>query len=244
MNIVNCKNCNNQSDSKYCPSCGQFMNTHRINLQYLVHEIQHSIFHVDKGILYTIKELALRPGNTLTEYLSGKRVSHFKPFAFVTILATIYGLLSHYLHIYPEIQILNDTSQSQKTTDIAFDWLYKHYAFTTYLLIPFYALFSYILFKSKYNYFEHLVINAYLIGFQIILLIICLPFNYISTSLYFFLPTIVSFLYFAWTFHQIFNNQLFTSIFKTVLITILSSILGLILGLIGGGLFTNNSISQ
>ncbi|WP_370521823.1 DUF3667 domain-containing protein [Dysgonomonas sp. HDW5A] len=234
MEIV-CKNCNNQSNTKYCPSCGQFMKAQRIDFHYLIHEIQHSIFHVDKGILYTIKELILRPSQMLKGYLSGKRAKHFKPFAFVTILATIYGFLSHYLHIYPNVDIISSSSQTQSAIQITFDWLYKHYALITYLLIPFNALFSFILFrKSNYNYFEHLVINSYMIGIQILFLIILLPLHYIFPTLNLFLPLLLSYLYMSWTFYRIFENNLFKSIIKIIGIIIFSSILGLLLGCAGG----------
>ncbi|MDH6353963.1 hypothetical protein M2132_000283 [Dysgonomonas sp. PH5-45] len=78
-----CKNCNSTIKGNYCQNCGQATKTDRINFHYLVHEIQHSIFHVDKGILFTIKELLLRPSITIKGYLEGKRVNLFKPFGFV-----------------------------------------------------------------------------------------------------------------------------------------------------------------
>ncbi len=239
MEIV-CKNCNTHSNNKYCPSCGQSMETKRINLHYLIHEIQHSIFHFDKGILYTIKELILKPSQMLQDYLLGKRVKHFKPFAFVTLLATIYGFLNHYLHIYPNIDIISNSSLKQDIIHFTFDWFYKHYALITYLLIPFNALFSFLLFKkSNYNYFEHLIINSYVIGIQILLLIVLLPLHYISPTLNIFLPIILSYIYIGWVFYQIFENSLLKSIAKIFGIIILNSILSLLLGFIGGLYFVS-----
>lgn len=196
MEIV-CKNCNNQSNTKYCPSCGQFMEVQRIDFHYLIHEVQHSIFHVDKGIFYTIKELIVRPSQMLKEYLLGKRAKHFKPFAFTTILATIYGFMSHYCQIYPHVDIINSSSLAQDAIiQMTFDWFYTHTALITYLLIPFNALFSFLLFKkSNYNYFKHLVTNSYIIGIQILSLIILLPLLYISPTLNLFLPLLLSYLY-------------------------------------------------
>jgi len=81
---INCKNCNNLYDGNYCNHCGQSANTHEINFKSILHEVQHSLLHIDKGILYTTKELLLRPGKTISDYLNGKRVKHFKPFAFST----------------------------------------------------------------------------------------------------------------------------------------------------------------
>jgi Protein of unknown function (DUF3667) len=55
--------------------------------------------HLDKGILFTTKELFTRPGHSIREFLDGKRVRHFKPISMVIILAGIYGFLSHNFHI-------------------------------------------------------------------------------------------------------------------------------------------------
>ncbi len=78
-----CKNCNHDLKGNFCNNCGQTKETHEINFKSILHEIQHSIFHIDKGILYTTKELFIRPGLTIREYLHGKRVKHFKPFAYI-----------------------------------------------------------------------------------------------------------------------------------------------------------------
>ena len=42
-----CKNCSTPVSGKYCSNCGQSTATARINFHYIIHEIQHSIFHVD-----------------------------------------------------------------------------------------------------------------------------------------------------------------------------------------------------
>lgn len=67
--ITTCKNCNHNFKGNFCNNCGQTANTHEINFTSILHEIQHGIFHIDKGILYTSKELFRRPGHTIREYL-------------------------------------------------------------------------------------------------------------------------------------------------------------------------------
>ena len=94
-----CKNCGSPVKSRFCSDCGQPASTHRISGHFLWHDIQHGILHVDKGILFTAKELFTRPGHSIREFLQGKRVKHFKPISLVIILAGIYGFLSHYFHI-------------------------------------------------------------------------------------------------------------------------------------------------
>lgn len=109
--MTTCKNCSNEFDGHYCNQCGQPAETHEMNVYFLVHDIQHGFFHIEKGILFTIKELFTRPGHSIREYLQGKRVKHFKPISLVLLLAGILGLLSHYFHV----DILGDTVKVNST---------------------------------------------------------------------------------------------------------------------------------
>ena len=91
-NIKICKNCANKVVSNFCSFCGQANHTKRIDAHYIIHDIPHSVFHVDKGLPYTFIQLTTNPGKALLEYLKGKRVKFFKPFAYVIILSTISSL--------------------------------------------------------------------------------------------------------------------------------------------------------
>jgi hypothetical protein len=171
-----CKNCDTPVSGKYCCNCGQSFTTGRINYHYVIHEVQHSIFHVDKGILYTIKELLTEPGDSIRGYLSGKRISFFKPFSFVIILGSIYAFLCYFFGVRPDTSIM-PVDQSEMTvyhTQLIIDWVYAHYSFALLALIPFFALGSYLVFrKSGYNYIELLVmrinisfyLNQYFVNF-------------------------------------------------------------------------------
>lgn len=231
MNISQsiCKNCDTVTVGKYCHNCGQSSSTGHIDSHYVMHEIQHSLLHVDKGIFYTIKELLIRPGCTIKEYLAGKRVSHFKPFAFVIILGTIYGFICHFLQTYPESSILAVDSQSEtaRYSNITLDWLYSHYSFAMLAFIPFYALGSYLVFRKEgYNYIEYLVICSYIVGIQI-LLFIAVYFIYYFTLSFWVVSAIfvISYLYHIWVFIQIFDKSSRTVVFFKTLLSMLLSFL-------------------
>ena len=94
---ITCKNCNQNFKGHFCNNCGQTADTHKMNFHSLWHDIQHGLFHFDNGVLYTAKQLFTRPGNSIREYIDGKRVRHFKPISLVILLATVYGFLYHTL---------------------------------------------------------------------------------------------------------------------------------------------------
>ncbi len=179
MTNTHCKNCNQINTGKYCTNCGQPASTHKLSLHFLWHDIQHGLLHVDKGILYTAKELFARPGPSIREFINGKRVKHFKPLSLVIILATIYGFLLHSLHInlLEDIKITNDsTGEGLNFMKKASEWMTTHYAWVTLLSLPVYTLASFLAFKKQgYNFIEHFVLNAFLTGQRLMMRIATLP---------------------------------------------------------------------
>ena len=94
MTNINCKNCNQQFEGNFCPTCGQQAREHRINAAYFLHDIPHSVLHVDKGFPYTFWQLIKRPAKALEEYLAGKRVNFNRPFGYVLIMSAIGALVA------------------------------------------------------------------------------------------------------------------------------------------------------
>lgn len=237
-----CKNCNHSFEGNFCNNCGQTANTHEINFKSIVHEIQHSIFHIDKGILYTTKELFQRPGQTIRDYLNGKRVKHFKPFAYIFILSTIYVLLTRLSH---KSTFLTDflegfysgTTDDKSKNDLGLvgeivQWMSSHYAYTTLLIIPIISFASYIcFFRTKYNYFQHLILNSFVAGQRTAVFLILLPFTYFITDkeMNGTIDTLKAYLGICLTFWMYY--QFFYSIkpIKRVLLTILTYLIMLLL---------------
>lgn len=200
MNTVECKNCKSETSGNYCSNCGQTTKTHRIDLRHIIHEFSHGILHVDKGILFTAKELTLRPGRTIRNYLSGKRICYFKPFGYFFLLATIYVFCTHVNNPfdvsdeYAKFNVSIDAGfelgggdpadlQKKQVVENAgvrlqefFKLMNKHMVSLWLLAIPFFSLSTMLIFrKMKYNYGEHLIINSYIGGHFMLLNIICIP---------------------------------------------------------------------
>lgn len=218
MAIVTCKNCTNRFDGNFCNLCGQSAHTHAINSQFIVHEIQHGLVHVDRGFFYTIRELFTRPGHTIRDYIDGKRVNHFKPLAFLLIISTLYAFLSHLLNdrTYIESAMLGFKSvpdaKNAPTPYPAVDWILAHYAYTSLLIIPLSALASYIAFiKARRNYFQHLVLNAFQWGQVAVFHIGYLFFTYIvnrnsPSYVLDYIEITIGFLLTYWTYYQFFDS--------------------------------------
>ena len=56
----NCLNCTAATISKFCSNCGQKTEIHRITLKhFLFHDILHGVWHMEKGIFFTTKEVVI-----------------------------------------------------------------------------------------------------------------------------------------------------------------------------------------
>ncbi|RZJ27416.1 MAG: DUF3667 domain-containing protein, partial [Flavobacterium sp.] len=76
--MTTCKNCTALVAENYCPKCGEPATLKRIDGHYIIHEIEH-VLHFEKGILLTIRELLIRPGQNVREFISENRGRLVKP---------------------------------------------------------------------------------------------------------------------------------------------------------------------
>jgi hypothetical protein len=168
MEMIICQNCGTDGNQKYCPGCGQVLHAERVNLPHLLHEVAHTFIHLEKGFLYTLKELGRHPGMMQKKYLSGLRLHYQKPFPLFAISGTICALALYLIY-------RNATDQSDQ-------YFYKHYYFVVQAaMLPLYALITFLLFKSpKLFYAEALVLNVYMIGFMSVFIV---PINILSLFL-------------------------------------------------------------
>ena len=73
------------------------MHLKRIDGHYILHEIEH-IFHFERGILYTVRELLIRSGKTVREFITDNRNRLVKPIIFIIITSLIYTLVVHFFN--------------------------------------------------------------------------------------------------------------------------------------------------
>ena len=208
---VTCKNCDQTYSGQFCNNCGQPADTHKLNLHFILHDIQHAFFHFDKGVLFTAKELFTRPGNSIREFIEGKRVKHFKPISLVIILATLYGVLRHLFHF----SVLDKKAVSEiqgVEYESLNEWISHHYYWIILLSIPMFSLASYLVFRKQgYNFIEHFVLNAYMASQRLILRIAIFPITkYFTESsynkLFVDILMLMDIVLIFWTYITFFNN--------------------------------------
>lgn len=220
---ISCRNCGYVFAGNYCPQCSQRADTHRITWHYIWHELPHSVWHVDKGILFTIRELFTRPGYTIREFLDGKRVNHYRPLALLLLLGALLVFLSQSLGVRMSAQVqqtFSDAGDSPSAALKAFQsevnqFTEKNQTLISLLTIPVTSFFLWLFFRKRsLNYPEHLVANTFLavvsffMSLVLIVLIKLLGGTMAGFAAAFGLISLASFGYHIWGYLQLFKGEM------------------------------------
>lgn len=178
--MTTCKNCAVEFEGKFCPNCSQKAATHRFTIGHFAHDAFHAVTHTDKGILFLMKELTLRPGKVALEYNAGKRKKYFNPITYLLLISALQIFLSQKTGIYDyylaktqefvqqmqklapdanlddSIKTLEEAKGQQKK-------VLENNKILTLIFLPLLALLTWLFFyKSGHNYAENLVLNVML----------------------------------------------------------------------------------
>ncbi|UYZ59532.1 DUF3667 domain-containing protein [Hymenobacter latericus] len=164
-----CLNCGTTLTDQYCAHCGQDAHhTHRFTLRFLLfHDLPHSIWHVDKGIGYTLRQLLTRPGATLHEYMAGRRAQHFRPISYLLLVTAVSMLLLSAVGMNPMTASQQaDMPRLLQLTMERYLQLYSKYPTLIYVvLLPANALLAmWLLRPTRFNFAEMLLAQAFISG--------------------------------------------------------------------------------
>ena len=220
-----CKNCQHPFEGNFCSNCGQKTNTKRLDFEFVKDELKYTFFHINKGLLYTAKQLFIRPAATIVEFIDGKRIQHYKPILLVFVLAGIEGLLSHYLNLEKVLKNLSnkEAKYSAINTQI-FDWISNHTTFLELATVPLISLCSWLAFKKwGYNYVENIIINCFAAAQRLIIGIVFFPITFsLSSTKYFMLTngflTLITYGFTIYVYSKIYNKQVLGNVILRIVL--------------------------
>jgi hypothetical protein len=243
-----CLNCETELQGKFCHQCGQKASTHRMSFStFIKHDLLHGVLHLDKGILYTLKNLILQPGYAAAGFIKGKRVVHYNIFALFIIVIAVKTIIDAQ---FSPGEVFNSFESNKKASDETLNEIIKHYYKLFYLLsVPLLSLFSYIFFRQiKYNFIEHIVFNCFfLTGSLFYFLVFSVLSELITLEFISFLSPIFIGIYLYICFYQItksvykwYSLLIRTSVVLVLFLAILFIILLMIINIFYGDSFTGN----
>ncbi len=144
----------------------------RIDAHFISHEIQH-LLHFEKGFLFTVKELLLRPGKSIREFLFEDRNKYVKPLIFLIFSSVIFTIIVHFFHLdfsFFNIDRIEPLKGKIRAKEIG-DWTNSHFGYTNLIIGIFIGFWIKIFFKKlDYNIFEIIVLLCFALGEAILIL--------------------------------------------------------------------------
>lgn len=228
-----CRSCNSVISGNYCSECGQKVIHERFTVSSFVQTLL-AAFNLEKGFLFTVKELFIHPGNAVNDYLSGKTKPYVNPLTYLLVIGGVYSFLLLKLNIFDAgMEAIGTPSP---TTDEAMalqnKWFtfYKNIInFIPLLLIPFISLASKWVYKSRQLYYgEFLIINSFLFVQILVLIVVLAPIVLIAPPIAEVFPFITLFIiiaYLSYSLKSIFRESFFRSLVKAILSLLLGYLL-------------------
>lgn len=98
MTSNHCSNCGFQLHGKYCSNCGQKAEA-QLALRPFLQDLFSKTSEFDFKLVRTLKDLVIRPGAMIRNYLDGKRIPYTNPFKALFIVTALYILVVSYFKI-------------------------------------------------------------------------------------------------------------------------------------------------
>lgn len=199
----------------------------RVDAHYVSHEIQH-LLHFEAGFLFTVRELLLKPGKSVQEFLFDDRSKYVKPIVFLIFTSVIFTLIAHYFHVdyslfnIDKIEPLKGKIRSKEIGE----WTDSHIGYTNLVMGVFIALWVKLFFrKHDHNIFEITILLCFVLGEAILCLGLFLTVAIVFNSS---IPALigVSFyiIYPIWAIGQFFGERKVTNYVKSALTYVLGNV--------------------
>ena len=201
---MNCKNCNVEVTTNFCPNCGHPIKLKRIDAHYIKNEIKH-ILHFEKGFLFTVRELITRPGDNVKHFITENRNRLVKPIIFLFITSLFYSLCNYIFHF--EDSYIKNLNHNQSSLDIIFKWIQGHYGYVNLIMGIFIAMWTKLFFrKYQFNLFEIFILLCFIMGLGMLIFSFFGIIQGLTQINLIQLSSIIGIVYFTWAIGQFFDK--------------------------------------
>ncbi len=213
--MVICNNCGDEVEHKFCSNCGNSAILKRIDAHYIIHEIEH-VLHLDRGILYTIKQLILKPGETVRKFLTVNRSRVVKPIIFIIVTSLLYSLISHFFHV--EQEYVNVQGMENSSILKMGQWVQGNYGYANMIMAVFIAGWLKLFFKKRgYNFFEIMILLCFVMGIGMLFFAIAALIQGVAHVELMQISGMIGLIYMTWAIGQFFDGKKFSSYLKALL---------------------------
>ncbi|MCB0608189.1 MAG: DUF3667 domain-containing protein [Lewinellaceae bacterium] len=234
---MECKNCSQGFDGRFCPACGQKVIAGRITVRSLFVNLFTTITNLEKGFWHTMVRLFTRPDQVIRDFLGGSTIRYVDPFRYLFLWSSISALITlsfNLLEFQSDEMVkigalkIQQTGKGADTAEVM-AWVKRFLNIVPFLIIPFLALAGQWIFRRlKYNYAEHLAINGFLFGQVTLINLIALPVIFISpvfVLIYSGFSTLSNFVYYGYAFRKLGSYSVLGVVWRSLALYIASNAL-------------------
>lgn len=208
---VNCQNCGYVVSGNYCSDCGQSHEVKRIDKNYAFQELL-NLIGFEKGFIFTCKELLIKPGVTIQEYINKNRQKVTKPVTFLILTSVIYSLVSHYFKTENPYSELTQKTYGDSSLNNIMNWIQDNYGYANLLMILPITLWTKLFFRRyKYNFYETFVVISFVMAIGMLIFSLEPVLNRFSANTFIInesITIIIAFLYMSWAIGQFYQNSI------------------------------------
>lgn len=177
----------------------------RIDSHYISEEIRNA-FSFQKGFLFTVKSLAIKPGKSVKEFIKNDRNRLVKPILFIVFTSFIYTILISFLPL--ESRSLANTEAENSAIFEIFIWTQENYGYSNIMMAIFIGAWIRLFFrKHEYNIFEILVLLCFVMGFGMIIYTCFGIVEAIMDQALWQVAGIVVYIYMSWAIGQFYGSK-------------------------------------
>jgi hypothetical protein len=161
---IACANCGNRFQGEFCNKCGQKV-IRRFTAIYLWQRIREDVIGVEGGLVYTFKELWVRPGKMISNYIRGATHQYYGPLKYLVLWTALY-LISLEFITKTQRSLPVPSGETLNDYENYLAWFMQQKT-NFYLLgvIPFFSIVGYFLFRNlKFNFTEIVIFYTYFCG--------------------------------------------------------------------------------
>lgn len=188
-------------------------------------------FNIDRGAIFTLKELFRRPGLMTLSYLGLNRYNYVPPFRLL-IVTTAFALLAiSIIFKNQDNEFVRGLQSTNVDVEVVINALSRFANLLLWMFIPVIAIFT-LLFnrKSAYNYTEHLVFNTYLYCISNLTMVLYLLDYLLNLSFLNYFTAPILLFYYVLAYRQFFNKSWLRSSIEILVIAIISSLIYALMG--------------
>ncbi len=182
----------------------------RIDKKYIYNEIQ-SLLNLEKGFLLTVKDLLIKPGKSIREYIHQDRQKYIKPIIFLIFTSLIFSFITNSLDInfsLFNIDKIKGFKGKIRSEEIG-NWTQNNLGYSQLIMGVFIGFWIKLFYrKSNYNIYEILVLLSFILGEAFIILgtFILLAATFKSPVIAL-IGTLIYFIYIIWGIGQFFGEK-------------------------------------